>query len=136
MSEPLAERLSRFTPDASGLNRDALLFAAGRASVRPSRHWQALAGVLAASQLLTLVCLWPRAPLAPSHETPFVASEAMLPSPKSEPAPKPDPSEWRTLRQQMQDTDLEYLTPPSDEPMVPQELPLRAFGTPPSYLVN
>ena len=34
MSEPFLERLSRFTPDAGGLDRDALLFAAGRA-LRP-----------------------------------------------------------------------------------------------------
>ena len=30
MSEEFLERLSRFTPDAGGLNRDALLFAAGQ----------------------------------------------------------------------------------------------------------
>lgn len=58
--EPLAERLSRFTPDGTGLDRDALLFAAGRASVRPRRAWPALAGALAASQLVTLALLWPR----------------------------------------------------------------------------
>ena len=46
MSEPLAERLSRFTPDGSGLDRDALLFAAGRASARPNRRWVALAAAL------------------------------------------------------------------------------------------
>ncbi len=135
MSEPLAESLSRFTPDASGLNRDALLFAAGRASVRPNRRWQALAAVLAASQLLTLVCLWPLAPVSPP-ETPMIATESVFPREKAGPARKPDPSEWRALRQQMQDADLEYLTPPSDEPMPPQEPPLRAFGKPPSYLVN
>ena len=50
MSEPLAERLSRFTPDGAGLDRDSLLFAAGRASARPSRRWQALAAALAASR--------------------------------------------------------------------------------------
>ncbi len=62
MSEPLAERLSRFTPDAGKLDRDALLFAAGRASARPGRRWMALTGALAASQLLTLLFLWPRTP--------------------------------------------------------------------------
>jgi len=135
MSEPFAERLSRFTPDASGLTRDALLFAAGRASVRPSRHWQALAGVLAASQLLTLVCLWPRAPQSPPHETPFVASESSRPDRMPMPAAKPDPSEWRVLRQRMQDADLEY-SPPRGEPTGPQDPPLRGFGTPPSDLLN
>ena len=39
MSEPILERLNRFTPDAGGLDRDALLFAAGResAAARPVR---------------------------------------------------------------------------------------------------
>ena len=135
MSEPLAERLSRFTPNVSGLDRDALLFAAGRASVRPSRYWQAFAGVLAASQVMTLVCLWPRAPLSPPHETTFVASESFRPDRTRMPAPKPDPSEWRVLRQRMQDADLNY-SPPSGEPMGPQDPPLRGFGTPPSDLLN
>jgi hypothetical protein len=136
MSEPLAERLSRFTPDATALNRDALLFAAGRASVRPSRLWQALAGVLAASQLLTLVYLWPRSSLSPSNETPFVASESFQTGRVAVPASTPDPSEWRVLRQRMQDADLDYSTPPGDEPMGPQEPPLRRFGTPPPDLLN
>jgi hypothetical protein len=60
MSEPLIERLSRFTPDAGQLDRDALLFNAGRASVRPKRAWGIVAGSLAASQILTLALLWPR----------------------------------------------------------------------------
>ena len=136
MSEPLEERLSRFTPNATGLNRDALLFAAGRASARSRWHWPALAGVLAASQLLTFVCLWPRTQLSPPHETPFVASDSFREDRTPMPAPKPDPSEWRVLRQRMQDGDLDYSTPPSDEPMGPQEPPLRGFGTPPPDLLN
>ena len=135
MSEPLAERLSRFTPDAAGLDRDALLFAAGRASVRPSRFWGALAGVLAASQLLTLVCLWPRTPSSPP-EVPVIALEPFRRGPTPAPATEPDPSELRALRQRMLDTDLDYTPPPSDEPMTPPEPPLRGFGAPPSDLLN
>ena len=77
MSEPLAERLSRFTPDAGALDRDALLFAAGRASARPGRRWKALAGALAASQLLTLLALWPHTPptASPVEPSPPVAVE-------------------------------------------------------------
>lgn len=135
MSEPLAERLSRFTPDAAGLDRDALLFAAGRASVRPSRRWQALAGVLAASQLLTLVFLWPRTPSSPP-DTPFLASEPFRRDSMPVSATEPDPSELRALRQRMLEMDLDYTPPPSYEPMAPPEPPLRAFGTPPSYLIN
>jgi hypothetical protein len=60
MAESFAERLSRFTPDGSGLDRDALLFAAGQASVRRSnRFWGVLTGTLAGAQLLTVVLLWP-----------------------------------------------------------------------------
>ena len=55
MSKSLDQRLSRFTPDGTGLDRDALLIAAGRASLRPNRAWTVVAGVLAACQLLTLV---------------------------------------------------------------------------------
>ena len=47
MSEPFLERLSKFTADAGGLNRDALLFAAGRSSARPNRVWKVLATMLA-----------------------------------------------------------------------------------------
>jgi|SRR5262249_3678550 len=61
MHESLVENLSRFTPDGSALDRDALLFAAGQASARrPIRTWGLLVGTLAACQLLTLVLLWPQ----------------------------------------------------------------------------
>lgn len=133
MSEPLAESLSRFTPNAAGLDRDALLFIAGRASVRPSRIWPILTGMLAAAQLLTLVCLWPHT--APSA-VPFIVSEPTRRDPAPMPAAEPDPSEWRVLRQRMQETDFDYSTPPSDEPMAPPAPPLHAFGTPPPYLLN
>lgn len=56
-TEPLPELLARFTPKEAGLDRDALLFEAGRASVRPSRTWQALAGFLAATQTATLLAV-------------------------------------------------------------------------------
>jgi hypothetical protein len=60
MSEPFLERLSRFTPHAGGLDRDALLFAAGRSSGRPNRGWITLATLLANTQILSLVLLWQR----------------------------------------------------------------------------
>jgi hypothetical protein len=60
MPEPFLERLTRFAPDAGGLDRDALLFAAGRSSARPNRGWKTLAGLLAGTQALSLVLLWPR----------------------------------------------------------------------------
>ena len=38
--DPLIQRLTQLEPDGGELDRDALLFAAGRASVRPNRGWQ------------------------------------------------------------------------------------------------
>jgi hypothetical protein len=57
MSRPVDEILSRFSPDTSGLDRDALVFAAGRASARPNRRYAALAACLAVSQAITLGAL-------------------------------------------------------------------------------
>ena len=65
MPEPIIERLSRLTPDGSGLDRDSLLIAAGRASARPNRGWAVLSGLLGASQVLTLILLWPRPLIVP-----------------------------------------------------------------------
>jgi hypothetical protein len=59
--DPLTDALAKFTPVA-GFDRDALLFEAGRRKARPSRRWPALAGLLAVSQVVTLVALWPRTP--------------------------------------------------------------------------
>jgi len=83
MSEPIAERLSKLTPDASGLDRDALLFAAGKASVRPSRRWPVLCGVLAASQAVTFALLfWPAPAVLPTPGTvPTIVEAPRLPAP-------------------------------------------------------
>ncbi len=79
MSEPFDVKLSRFTPASAGLDRDALLLAAGRASARPSRLWKTVAGILGASQVLTLALLWPRAvPPVPS----LVVAPSVQPAPE------------------------------------------------------
>jgi hypothetical protein len=67
MSDPLTDRLGRFTPEGAGLDRDAILFAAGRASVRPVRAWKRVSAVLALTQALTLMLLlpWPSPPARP-----------------------------------------------------------------------
>lgn len=83
----LTDRLRRLTP-APGPDRDALLFAAGRASARPARRWQALTAVLAATQLVTLgLLLWPR-PVLPTPGGPPVLVDAPFPF---EPSPQPLP---------------------------------------------
>src|SRR5438477_4896996 len=96
MSEPFVERLSRFTPDGAGLDRDALLFAAGRASARPNRRWQALAAALAVGQVLTLALLWPRPPDA----APAPPAVAPTPAPAAQPptAAPEKPQSWASSR--------------------------------------
>ena len=138
MSEPFAESLSRFTPDAAGLNRDALLFAAGRASVRPNPLWKALVAVLAVSQLLTLVALWsllphlppsapPVPPLASPHiPTPIAASET----------DSIGDAQAVDLYDGLLSRTLDRTVPIGSETLVPPAPPLRAFGTPPSTILN
>lgn len=87
MSEIVAD-LKAFTPAAP--DRDAVLFAAGRASAPRRGVWKWVAGVLAVSNAVTLaVLLWPKVepiPVAPV-EPPVV-----------EPAPfRPDPSSYIAL---------------------------------------
>jgi hypothetical protein len=80
MSESIIDRLSRFTPDGAGLDRDRLLFEAGRASARPNRSLRAFCAGLAATQVLTLALwLWPRPAAgiaAPDRGTPMVFESA------------------------------------------------------------
>lgn len=121
MSEPLTDRLSRLTP-CGGPDRDALLFAAGRASVRPSRLWPSLALTLAATQTLTIGLLWQRA-----------ESRSALPDslpgavqPVEPPYAPDDPGTWtasRHLRTVDPDTPLTSI---SD--LVPDPPSLRAFA--------
>jgi hypothetical protein len=81
--DPVTDRLSRFTPSASGLDRDAILFAAGRRSGRINRLWPAAAVLLAISQAATLAVLWPRSPevtvTLPTPAAVHSASEMLLP---------------------------------------------------------
>ncbi len=127
MPEPILERLSRFTPDGAALDRDALLFNAGRASVRPNRGWMLTVAVLAACQLLTLTLLWQRsAPPAGRQEIGAPAPPYVAAHPSS-----PDAAEIAALNRRLlasKDGDL----PPaaSSEDLVPSDPPLNAFVSP------
>lgn len=135
MRDPIAESLSRFTPSASGLDRDAILFAAGRASAQSNRGWMALAGVLASCQLFTLLFLWPRptsvmnssaVPVARTETEPALVDDIKQHSPAS-----PNTAElWTRNRQMLMTSDVE-LPPPvaSAGPMIPSDPPLTAFST-------
>ncbi len=125
MREPIIERLSRFTADGSGLDRDALLFAAGRASARPNRGWMLAAGALVVCQLLTLTLLWPRpvTPLAPLVESLPTSPLAVA----SEQAPT-DAAEQGVLSRMLLQSGAENFPPsPVAGPMVPSDPPLYAF---------
>jgi hypothetical protein len=124
MSEPVAERLSRFTPNGTALDRDGLLFAAGRASARPNRRWTALSGLLAASQLMTLLLLWPRP--APPAGPPMVA--AVTAQPAVQPPPDREESALGALRNRVIAAEGDLPAPASAEQLVPSEPPLHAFA--------
>jgi len=122
--DQVINRLSRFTP-SPGLDREALLFEAGRASARPSGRWIALAGTLAASQLLILgFFLWPQ-PVPPGSGPgpvpPFVV-EAVAAAPLP-----PSPSQLWNLREQALESDGNLPpSPPVDRPVAAAP-PLRVW---------
>jgi len=133
MREPIIESLSRFTPHGSGLDRDAILFAAGRATARPNRGWMALAAALAACQLVTLAILWPRptpavdyalGPLADKQATPTLGAGNIQTSPGLG-----DTAElWTRNRRMLMNQDTELPPLPASGPMVPSEPPLHAYS--------
>jgi len=57
MNDTLPGRLGSLKPSGASLDRDGMLFAAGRASVKPRRIWPALAGLFAITQCVSLVLL-------------------------------------------------------------------------------
>jgi len=87
--DPVTDRLARFTPNPAGLDRDALLFAAGQRSARGSRLWPAAVALLATSQVVTLALLWPKSPepAATAPVAPAVAPPPALSVPPSSSAP-------------------------------------------------
>jgi hypothetical protein len=100
MSEPLSERLSQFTPDGSTLDRDALLFAAGRASARPNRGWMVAVGALTACQMITLVLLLPGTKISFERSSPSALAHQVV---QPEAASSPDASELGVLTRQLID---------------------------------
>jgi hypothetical protein len=138
MSEPFLERLTRFTPDAGRLDRDALIFAAGRASARPNRGWVALAALLAGTQALSLAFLWPHAgPAQPGMRVPV----AMAPAPRalggaeiSEPTE--DPALWSARHSLLESEPTDRPAAVETGTFVESGPPLRAFASPPSWVLN
>lgn len=136
MSEPFLERLSRFTPDAGGLDRDALLFAAGRESARPNRGWMTLATLLASTQVLSLVLLWPHS-TPPAGRLAVAVSTAPLPPATFEPRTSETPANpvsWsdrqRLLKPAADDIPDDTIT------LIDSGPPLKVFGPLPASLLN
>jgi hypothetical protein len=129
--DPLAERLRRFSPDRAGLDRDALLFAAGRAAARPNRRWQALTALLAACQLISLSLLWPRSlpPALPMGAQ--VAEDPITGAPRF--METDSPVQPKVLRAGMLTDGADLRPPISIGPLVPDEPPLRVFPMPAKF---
>jgi hypothetical protein len=135
MSEPFLERLSRFTPDAGSLERDALLFAAGRGSARPNRMWMTLAALLASTQVLSLVLLWPQ-PMSRIDGSSLFTATPPMPRPATESAAPEAPANtglW-TVHQGLSESELEE-RPDNTVTLIDTEPPLRAFAPPPSSIL-
>ena len=135
MSEAFIERLNRFTPDAGGLDRDTLLFEAGRASARPNRAWMGLSAVLASTQMLALVFLWPQ-----SNRTlqtiRHVAAPSVLPHATETVFESPPlNSDIWSVRHQADDVELDRQLASVGAPAASEPI-LRAFGPLPSSVVN
>ena len=59
--DPLLQKLARFTPSSDKIDRDAMLFAAGKAAGSTNRGWKLLATGLAMSQA-GMLAVWLAAP--------------------------------------------------------------------------
>ena len=90
----MTDRLSRFTPNAPGLDRDAILFAAGRRSARGSWLWKALASLFATTQVVTLLVLWPQPQPAGTFVGPPPAVAPVAPPAPPAPAESSGPDVW------------------------------------------
>src|SRR5262249_7182221 len=134
MSESFLERLSRFTPDAGRLDRDAMLFAAGRASARPNRGWIALAGALASTQALSLALLWPTS-APPAAGLPVTGLTAQRTPVERGTGESPAGPGVRFAASSLDELEAEE-RPADTVTFVDGGPPLRAFAPPPASILN
>jgi hypothetical protein len=136
MSEQFLERLNRFTPDAGKLNRDELLFEAGRRSMRPDRTWKTAAYALAVTQCLSLVLLLPGT--RPTHSVHSVihnqGAESSSPTNQLRQAASVTDGAW-SLRSGPTDVDAERHVS-GNVTLIESGPSLRAFLRPPDSLLN
>lgn len=138
-NDSFAEQLKRFTPDRGGLDREGLLFAAGRASARANRRWMALAGALAACQLFSLGLLLTRSS-APASTPSRTSRMSIVETPLDErpqDSATASPNQLWILRDRLVSGGGDARAPIVVEgPLVPDEPPLRAFPMPASKILN
>jgi hypothetical protein len=120
MPEDVITKLGQFTP-LSGLDRDELLFRAGRASAPSARVWKLATGLLATG-LLATVAVWVGGPSpepivvrvpVDAHDTPF-AEPATAPSPVGQPGA----SSYFVMSRSVSEGMLPAPEPPGDSPTV------------------
>jgi hypothetical protein len=125
MSRRIDELLKCFTPDTSGLDRDALLFAAGRASARPNRLLLSLVACLTLSQAITLAAIV----LRPTESVPAAVHDTVVPTTPAAPE-MPPPVSHRdgafTFIPRPTSEALELPVPKGLDDLVPDDPPLRA----------
>jgi hypothetical protein len=124
--DPLIRQLSKFTPNSGGLDRDALIFAAGKSSAKPNRRWKVLASALVTSQVITLgLFLWPaNVPSMPeTHQQSFVAIEPQPPAQTK----NDDLRKYLQLRERLLSGDGNLPPPELYDSEWPDEWPLRVF---------
>jgi hypothetical protein len=115
--DPVFDKLGRFTPVGSGIDRDEWLYQAGRASVRAPRAWKWVAALLAASQSLTIAG-W--IGLRQSREPEPVPAATPSPAPVSPNVPYlADPDSIGSLARSF-DPDTPPPLPRSDGPVPPE----------------
>ncbi len=95
--DPTLDKLARFSPAAPAINRDELLFQAGRASARVGRLWKTALALLVLTQATTLG-MWLLKPSRPAS-LPQTESVAVRPTPPPLPeaAQSLDPSSYGAL---------------------------------------
>ncbi len=115
----MIDKLSRFTP-VTALNRDEMLFQAGRASVRPPRIWKWLVGGLTLSQSVTLAAWFWLTPITSNPVVPTLVVEAtplLIPEtpPRAPASLTPDPSSYLELSRRMTDDGFPRSAPGPNE---------------------
>jgi hypothetical protein len=89
----LADALRGLAPDPTPLNRDALMYQAGRASRPSPRAWQLLAATSTTVAVALALTLWLRPEPQGIHPTIVVEKQVPIPPPEGSSGPGPQPGE-------------------------------------------